>query len=424
MILEYVELAIDEIKNNKMEVFMTVLGIIVGISAVTVILAIGEGAAKMVNSEMAAFKENVLCITYSPDKTKSAASVNAFKPGGNNMLAGFLGMINDAQSEKRKKAEGDWPLPYDIKNYASQINKCPLVDSVDFLGRIKNEVILCDERKELMINFSNNNFLNYIKEEIIIGRTFSDLEVNQQTPVAILKLSLPLYQRFNKFGGILGKTVKAGDYTFRIIGIIDAGKDEPEVYVPYSFYMFMATNNDLPQFLVKLKPHEQKDSNKELFFRWLKNFVLNGDYFIEDSNIDIFNKILIYLPKFTLLITFIAGISLVVGGIGIMNSMISSVVQRTKEIGIRKSIGANKNALIIQFLIETMIVTSIGGILGIALGILLSILVLNLLTIPLVFPIISIAYSIVFTLIIGVVSGIVPAAKAAKLNPIEALGHS
>jgi len=120
----------------------------------------------------------------------------------------------------------------------------------------------------------------------------------------------------------------------------------------------------------------------------------------------------------------VAGISLVVGGMGIMNTVLSSVVRRTKEIGIRKSIGAPKSSIIMQFLLETVLISTCGGIVGIAIGMGASMIILNIFKVPVFLPIASMLMCISITILIGIASGLFPAIKAANLDPVEAMGNT
>lgn len=422
MLIEYIKLAISEIMSNKFNTFLTVLGIIVGISSVTLILSLGEGVTKLVKNQVATYKENVIYISYSPNKSKSDNSKSAFKSTENNLFSSLINMANKMSSKKRLKKTEVWPLPFDINQTKKEILKCPYVEKTDFYAYAKFPINFYTIEQNIGVSFSNNNFVDYLKEKIVFGRLFSDYEIKNNVPVALLKMNPRNYREMIAFGGPLNKNVSIDGVTFKIIGIVEG--TSLELYVPYNFYHRIATLNDSPQYLVKLKKGGNDKQKVKDFFSWMKAYAYNGEYFREDSNIGLFNQILDYLPKFTLLITAIAGISLIVGGIGIMNSMISSVVQRTKEIGIRKSIGAKKHTLVIQFMIETVIITLFGGIVGILFGVLLSTAVLSFFKIPPVFPTITIVYCIIFTIITGIASGVVPAVKAAKLDPIEALGHS
>lgn len=422
-IFEYIRLAVNEILGHKLDVLLTVLGIIVGITSVTLILSLGEGVTQLVKNQVAAYQENVFCISYSPDKKKSTNSVSAVKTGGDdNVLGGFMKLIGELTEKNRSDKEASWPLPFDINNYKAQIKRSDMVSDVTYFSRINVDLQYYQKEQKVNVNFCEPNFIHFLKSKVTFGRNFTEFEMANKLPVAVLKMNVSDAASMLKYGGVLGSTVVVRGYTFKVIGVIN-DKDF-EVLLPYKYFSDMATLNDLPQFLVKLKPGDDDAARIKALLEWMKTFVVNGEFFQEDSDIGLFNMVLKYLPKFTLLITVIAGISLVVGGIGIMNSMLSSVVQRTKEIGIKKSIGAQKQTLIIQFMIETVIITGIGGILGISLGVLISTAVLAFFKIPTIFPVLSIVYSIVFTIVTGIASGVVPAVKAAELDPIEALGHS
>ena len=388
--LENIYLALKEIRANKIEVFMTTLGIIVGIAAVTLILALGEGVTKMVKSQIASYHEDVMVLSYSPDKKKSSSSMSAFRGESDSPLAGFMGMISDLAQQKRTEKEGDWLLPFDIEQTKVSFLKSPFIESLIFFGRSPYKADFFDKPLSLTLNFSENTFPKYIKDTIIMGRGFTSAEEREKRHVAVLKLKQKDYQTYLKNGGVLGQYITVEDQSFRVIGLIEGSKTE--LFIPYTFFEELATLDDNYQYLVKLKAGQGFDEKVKHVLAWTPHFVLNGDFYQQDSNISLFREVLKYLPRFTILMSVVAGISLLVGGIGIMNSMVSSVIKRTKEIGIRKSIGAKKRVMIFQFMTETVIITGIGGVLGILLGVGISTVALKLFNIPPVFPVMSIAY--------------------------------
>lgn len=422
MFFDYIKLAFAEIRANKLEVFLTTMGIIVGIAAVTMILAIGEGVTKMIKNQIAVYRENVAFISYSPDKQKSDTAASAFGDISGNPLAGLMNLIKSASDAKRLEKDREWALPFDINEYTQLLEKNPYIEQASFFARMRTEIPFYDHSESGYLNFCDNHFGDYIKDDVQLGRMFSDAEIINKTPVALIKVPVDKYKNSLQWGGLVGSTIEVEDFTFKIVGVIPG--TAYEVYVPYTFYKDIATLDNYPQFLVRMVKSEDVKQTTADMFKWQSDMSLNGDYFQEDSDINLFNQVLVYLPKFTALMSFIAGISLLVGGIGIMNSMLSSVIKRTKEIGIRKSIGAKNISMIFQFIIETVMISSIGGAIGIVLGVLVSTICLRLFGVPPVFPVLSIVYCSVFTLVIGIASGVVPAIKAAKLDPIDALGHT
>ncbi len=423
MILDYFRESFGEIWHNKLEAGLTMLGIVVGIASVTLILSLGEGATQMIKDQVATYQPDVTLIAYSPEKTRAANALDAFGGASDNPLAGFISLIAQARDQGRQEKAGDWIVPFSILSAKYQIGLSPFTTSVNFFSRTTANIQFLDKSITTNINFIESGFLHYLKDSLVMGRLLSDGEIDSQTPVALVKMSIKDYQRTLSSGGIVGKLVTVEGYTFRIVGVV-SGNEKPELYLPYTYFPFIATFEDQYQFLVKMvKGGENNQKTKELL-GWINAIIPSGDNFIEGSNIGLFNEVLKYLPRFTQLMSFVAGISLIVGGIGIMNSMISSVIKRTREIGIRKSIGAKNTSVIIQFIIESVVIAGLGGLIGILLGVLTSTIILRLFKIPPVFPLLSIVYSVIFTLAIGIASGIAPAVKAAKLDPIEALGHS
>jgi putative ABC transport system permease protein len=427
MILNQIILAFKTIRANKTEVGLTILGIVVGIASVTLILALGEGISEMLRQKMATYKPNVVNIIYSPGKKTSSTAPSAFKSfggggGGEDMMANLFKMISQAAAKTRRESDTA-ALPYNIEQAKAQIQTSPYVADIDFFVRVSKPLDWYGKNITGYVSYTENTFQEYLKEKMVAGRVYSEAEVANNVPVALVKMSRAKYQALLTYGGPLGQQVMINNQLFRIIGVLE-GADDIELYIPYTFYADFATIDDAPQFLVRFYPGAGNQEVSTSFFNWVKQFVFNGDYYQQNSDLGLFNQLLVYIPKFTLLMSSVAGISLVVGGIGIMNSMISSVMRRTREIGIQKSIGEKKMSIVSTFMVETLLITSIGGSLGIVLGVLLSTGVLNLFDIPPVFPVLAIIYSLIFTIAIGFASGITPAIQAAELDPIKALGHS
>jgi len=254
------------------------------------------------------------------------------------------------------------------------------------------------------------------------GRYPSGYEIKNQVPVALLQMTKPDYPKFVSEGGPLGKIAVVGDISFRVIGVL-TGK-EMAVVVPYTFYPTLVNPDVQIQFLAQFPETKAFGRLNDDAITWMKQFGLNGDFFDTDGGSKNILTMLGYLPKFTLLMSVVVGISLVVGGMGIMNTVLSSVVRRTKEIGIRKSIGAPKSSIIMQFLLETVLISTCGGIVGIAIGMGASMIILNIFKVPVFLPIASMLMCISITILIGIASGLFPAIKAANLDPVEAMGNT
>lgn len=422
---EYIFLALKEIKAHKLESVLTILGIIIGVASVTLILSIGEGVIHLIKGKVNNYRENVLLISYSPERLQtSSLSTLGGQGESNNPLADILRMINSVIQTERTKQDNEWVVPVSLHETKRALLQCPYILDASFFSRHPTTLSIYEKTFQIMVVFSENNFSKYLKNTLFLGRNFSDYEIQGREPVAIIQLPLKEYQWFLQYGGVIGQLLTIEGRVFRVIGVMESDQSTIHVFVPYLFYYDLATLDDAPQFLAQIVSGGKSEEKIRAIFKWLHTFIYNGDFYREDADLGLFNQLLVYLPKITLLLSFIAGISLIVGGIGIMNSMLSSVMKRTREIGIRKSIGAKNYSMIIQFMIESILITSIGGFLGILLGIGSSVIVLRLFNLPYVFPMISVIYAVVLILIIGLASGIVPAVKASRLDPIDALGHT
>jgi len=423
--IEHIFLALKEIRAHKLESLLTILGIIIGVASVTLILSIGEGVIHLIKGKVNNYKDNVILITYSPERMQTTSLSTLGGQGEpSNPLTDILRMINSVIQTERTKQENEWPVPVLLNETKKTLFKCPYILDASFYSRHQTDLSIYNKTFSVSVIFTENNFFNYLKEELVLGRNFSNYEIQGKVPVAIIKLPLKEYQWFLQYGGVLGQFFTIEGRSFQVIGVLESDQTHIQVFVPYLFYTDLATLDDAPQFLIKTVSGGKTEEKFRAIFKWLNLFVYNGDFYRQDADFGLFNQLLVYLPKITFLLSFIAGISLIVGGIGIMNSMLSSVMKRTREIGIRKSIGAKNYSMIIQFMIEAVLITSIGGFFGILLGVTSSVLVLRLFNLPYVFPMISVVYAVVLILIIGLASGIVPAVKASKLDPIDALGHT
>lgn len=193
--------------------------------------------------------------------------------------------------------------------------------------------------------------------------------------------------------------------------------------IPLSTYekIYDSSNTGFTSIILETKTPENMAFSMTQAREFLENITNEAELYdinVENNGAASFDNILTTLNMF---VTFVAGISLFVGGIGVMNIMLVSVVERTKEIGIRKAIGATDFDILSQFLMESIILTGIGGILGIGLGILLSIVVGYFIEIKPIFSILTILISLLVSMGIGIIFGVTPARKAARLNPVDAL---
>ena len=435
MLIDHLKLALGEILSNKLEVMLTALGLIVGIAAVMIILTLGQGAEIVVKKNFSTYKPYVLRVDYVPTEKVTidepgavvAEEADPFASddggfGDYNQSFDNLVAENLAKSNRTQIQESERPFPINLSRFQSDWIQNPFVIGATIMAQGVVSANVHDQLGKVPVWFISSNAGDFLKSDLAAGRWFSDLEVIERQPVAIIELPLTEFARYVADGGVLGQSVAIGTDLFEIVGVI-AG-EEKSLYVPHTFYAALHDPSATTHFLIRLPVSRELNPIYTGAMRWMKKFGYNGEYIEANAATSQILKLLGYLPQFTFLMSFIAGISLFVGGLGVMNTVLSSVIKRTKEIGIRKAIGAPKWSIILQFMMETVLISLGGGIIGVGAGFVVSIFILRLFQVPIFIPVAAMFICVGVTLIIGILSGVVPAVKAASLDPIDAIGHS
>jgi putative ABC transport system permease protein len=392
--------AFRSITANKLRSGLTILGIVIGITAVIAMLSIGEGAKRQIAQSVESLGSNML--TVFP---------GIIQPGRGIVSAGR----GTAQSLKMrdvdviKKIEG-------VKAVSPEISR--RFQIVSSSGKNTNSLVLG----------VTPDYLTVRNAKIQSGKFFKENDLNR---VAVLGPTVAE----DLFGeeDPIGKTIKINKVNFKVIGVLEpkgsAGFINPDevVLVPLLVMQKILTGSEyLSQIAVQAESSDLIESLKEEITQVLlkehKVSPDNPDFSVIASQefLNAFNSL---INTMTIFLASIAAISLVVGGIGIMNMMLTSVTERTKEIGLRKAIGAKKKEILMQFLIESVILTLIGGIFGIILGSLISIGVSKFANITSEVSLYSIFLSLTFSSLVGIIFGYWPAKRAADLDPIVALRY-
>jgi putative ABC transport system permease protein len=398
--MESFKSAIQSIRSNKMRSFLTMLGIIIGISSVITIVSIGEGGRKYIAGEFEDIGTNVINLRV--------------KAANNDIDSSDFFTMEDAELIK---------------------NKIPKVKSVmplsEGFGRIRVE----NKSKEAAIEATTESYFDVLNADLLNGRILNEHDVQTAKSVAVIDdiAAMKLFHSTEVIGEKI--TIKVQDKAINpvIVGVIKNpngnlaaafGDNFPAtVIIPITIADKILQNTDIGFMSVTLTDMTNSKEISNKIVRLLEKKHRNsGKYAAEEGfkQLDTLNKV---LSTFTAVIGAIAGISLIVGGIGVMNIMLVSVTERTREIGIRKALGAKRRDIAVQFLTESLILCLIGGAIGMTLGVSLGYAAGRFINVSAVVSPKVIAISFLFSSAVGIFFGIYPANKAAKLDPIEALRY-
>ncbi len=407
--------AIIGLKTNKTRSFLTVLGIVIGIASVILMMSLGDGAQNLILKQIMSMGANNIYV-----------EPGAFAGGGDMTQQMMEGMeIKTLTFEDMETIEKD-----------------PLVEMVAPIVVSVSRAVYKNNDEKITLYGTTPAFNKITDARTILGSDFTDFDVRSMSKVIVLgyKIKEDLFENENP----IGKIIRIKQTNFRVIGVMEEqgtqmfqSLDE-YVYIPITTAQkFLLGINHVQSSVVKIVSQDKIDEAVEgirLMLRERHNiYNPEGDLDKDDFKVvsgketaDIMNTVTSIL---TLLLSSVAAIALIVGGVGIMNIMLVSVAERTREIGLRKAVGARKKDILYQFLIESVVLTVLGGILGILLGAIFSYLTSIALTMALgikwdfVLSLSSIILAFGVATSIGLIFGIYPARKAAKLSPIDALRY-
>jgi putative ABC transport system permease protein len=405
-LLQTLKIALRALRTNKMRSFLTMLGIIIGIAAVIAMMAVGSGARQVISQQIASIGSNIILVI--PGSTTSG--------GMRSGTGGAQTLTSD-----------------DVKAIMAE---CPSVETAAPVVRSSGLVVYGNMNWSTIIMGTTPEMFDIREWGVVSGRSFSQQDVDGAAKVCLIGQTVAE----NLFGSTdpVGKMVRIKKVPFTVIGLLDRkgqspqGQDQDDViFVP----LRTAQRNLVrSQFTNSVGAVMVKARNEALMGKAEEevNSLLNQRHRITagkepDYSTRNLSEILAVAEQssraMSLLLGAVASISLIVGGIGIMNIMLVSVTERTREIGIRMAIGARRNDILLQFLTEAVLLTMIGGVTGICLGAAGATVVSSILSWPTLISVESISIAFVFSGAVGIFFGLYPARKAAGLNPIDALRY-
>jgi putative ABC transport system permease protein len=389
------------LRKNKIRSILTTLGIIIGVAAVITMIALTQGAKQLIEEQLISLGGNSLII----NPGKRAGSGVTQSSGINTLTA------EDAEA---------------IRKLSSVTHVSPILDTTEHIISNNRNWFTAIVGVSPEFTFINDWFPER-------GNFFTDEEVTNTERVCVLGRTVA----FNLFGyqNPVGETVRIGNNSFRVIGVMStigqtpSGKDQDDiVLIPYTTLQKRIMGvTDVENISISVRgqndiPFAESQITQLLRERHQIRPGMENDFFVK-SQVDIIERIFTISKIMTILLGSIASISLIVGGIGIMNIMLVSVTERIKEIGIRMAVGARERDILIQFLIEAVVLSLVGGLIGIVLGIVATKTASFFTEWPTLVSLSSIIIAFSFAAIIGIFFGLYPAKKASKLDPIEALRY-
>ena len=416
-ILILIKQSLKSIFANKGRSFLTVLGIVIGIGSVIALMALGNGVKVYISNQIGNLGTTTLIVSNGGEL--ASAQSGSANSGG----------IGGGQQAQRSGAGGGSVSSLTVNDFNLLQDKTKNPDVSTVVGVISGSGIYNDQR--FAVTGANTAVFDINSLSVTKGALFTDLDVNNKNKVAVLgsKTATDLFGTDDP----LEKIITIGTDSYKIIGILTEAKENTfnnpnsVTYVPYTAAFSSLGTDRFSRLTIKAT----SDSTVNQAKTEIENTIL-ANHNIKDSKLadfsvstsaDLLSTVGNITSILTALLSGIAAISLLVGGIGIMNIMLVSVTERTREIGLRKAVGAKTKDILVQFLIEAIFLTLAGGILGIGLGWLLGAVAGHFVGFSAVLTPYAIYLAVGISAAVGIIFGIYPAARAAKLNPIDALRY-
>ena len=403
-ILNLIKVSLKAVANNKMRSFLSMLGIIIGVAAVIIMMAIGQGSKESIRKELSTMGTNLLTI----------------RPG-----ADMRGGVRQDPSAMQTLKMADYERILTEKRFVTKVS--PEVTA-------SGQVIYGNNNTNTSLYGESTEYLDIKLWDIEKGDCFTEEDIKKAAKVVVVGKTV-VKELFGESIDPIGKTVRFKSIPMRIIGVLKSkgynswGMDQDNVMIsPYTTVMKrIAAQTWFSSIICSAITEELSDAAIEELTQILRdNHKLKGeaaDDFTIRSQAEMMETMSSTMDTVTIILVVAAAFSLLVAGIGIMNIMLVSVTERTKEIGLRMAVGATGAVISLQFLIESVLISLTGGLLGIVLGCGVSEIIEPVFLMPASVPAWSVWVSFLVCVCIGVLFGYIPAQKAANMDPIEAIRH-
>ena len=402
MLINAFLIALKEIRRNILRSFLTILGIVIGVASVIAMVMIGDGTTANVKESISKLGTNMLTLRVGQERRGPPKEDNSAKP----FTEGDISAIkNEVQN---------------IKAVASENNT-------------RINIVYGNKSNSASVIGTNNDYFIIKDWEVTDGRIFDESELNSGKSSCIIGTTM-VKQLFGEDNPI-GTNIRLKNLSCNVIGVLKSkgasafGSDQDEIIIiPLKmFQQKIKGDKDISSILISITDGKYIENAKTEITSLMQERrslrVEEPDNFHIRDMEEMLSAMTSTTKMLTYLLGSIAGISLLVGGIGIMNIMLVSVTERTREIGTRLAIGAMENEVLLQFLVESIVLSTLGGIIGIILGLSIGFVAVDVMELAFILNNQIIMISFFFSTLIGVVFGYFPARKAARLNPIDALRY-